>query len=128
MNWKKWGWMWLITILVGFYTTFVLQSLWNWFAVEALNAPPISYWIMFGLNMLVHLVIDKPSFEIDEKFKRVTIMLEACIPDAKMDEVKEALKEEDDIMPAKLGGLVVGQALGNTFALLLGFAVHIFLV
>jgi len=33
---KKTLLVWGIAFIVGFYTTFVLQSLWNWFAVPAL--------------------------------------------------------------------------------------------
>jgi hypothetical protein len=82
--------------------------------VEALNAPPISYWTMYGLNMLVHLVFDKPTVESDEQFKRLTLMLDACIPDEKRTEMNETLRGENESMAARVGGLVFGQALANT--------------
>jgi hypothetical protein len=128
VNWKKWLGMWVIVIVVGFYTTFVLQVLWNWFAVEALLAPLISYWAMYGLLMLAHLVFDKPSFESDEKLKRLAIMANASVPNENRREVDDALKAEEDNMGWKLGSLILSQAVTNTFALVLGWVIHDILV
>jgi len=40
--------LWLISSL---FTTFVLQNLWNWFAIPALHASEISFWVMYGLRI-----------------------------------------------------------------------------
>lgn len=119
--------VWGIAVVAGLYTTFVLQVLWNWFAVAALHAPEISYWTMYGLLLLLRLVFQKPTFEIDEKFKRLTMIVSACVPDEKREELQEELKAEDDDLAAKLGGLVVGEVVATSLALGLGFVVHSFL-
>src|ERR1700730_3471176 len=95
MNWKKVTLMWLVAIVVGFYTTFVLQTLWNWFAVEALHAPSISYWTMYGLMMLVRLVFDTKGVEMDQRFKHLGILIQGCIRDDKSDEVTTATEADE---------------------------------
>lgn len=128
MNWKKVTLMWLVAIVVGFYTTFVLQTLWNWFAVEALHAPTISYWTMYGLMMLVRLVFDKNGAEMDERFKRLGILVQGCIRDDKSDEVRTAIEDEEKGLPLTLGAIAGGQAIANTLTLAIGFFVKAFLI
>ena len=41
MNAKKLLTIFGISLVVGLYTTFVLQNLWNWFAVPAFNVPRV---------------------------------------------------------------------------------------
>jgi hypothetical protein len=127
MNWKKLVGTWGIAMVVGLYTTFVLQTLWNWFAVQALNAPAVSYWAMYGLMMLIHLVFEKPPFEMDKKFKLISIVVDACVPDDKRHDVNELLKQEEEGLVPELMGMIGGQAFGNTFTLGLGWAIHQFL-
>jgi hypothetical protein len=119
--------MWGIAIVVGLYTTFVLQMLWNWFAVDALRAPEISYWTVYGLLLLIRLIFEKPTLESDEKFKRLAILVEACVPQEKKAEVENALKTEDDDMWVKLGIVIFGEVAGSSIALGIGFAIHSFL-
>ena len=61
--------MFAFSTFVNLYTTFVLQSLWNWFAVEALNAPHVSYWVMYGLVMIANLMFYKPEFQDEQRCK-----------------------------------------------------------
>lgn len=126
MNWKKWALMWAIIIVVGFYTTFVLQTLWNWFAVAAFHVPEVSYWTMYGFMMLIHLVTDKSTFQSEEQAKRLGILITACVPEEKQTEVAEALKAEDDDIGVKLFGLIVGQVTGSSVVLFLGWVVYTF--
>ena len=128
MKWKTVVGMWGIVIVVGLYTTFVLQTLWNWFAVPAFHAPEISYWTIYGLLMLAHLIIDKPTFENDERLKRLAIIVSACVPDEKKEELEEALKADDDDATFKLGTFIFGQVVGSSVAVVLGFVIHLFLV
>jgi hypothetical protein len=39
----------VLTLVAHLFTTFVLTVLWNWFAVPALHASEISFWLMYGL-------------------------------------------------------------------------------
>jgi hypothetical protein len=128
MDWKKWAIAWAVAIVVGFYTTFVVQSLWNWFAVPSLNAPTVSYWTAYGLVLLIRLVFDKNDYIKDqEAFGRLGMMIEACVPEEKRAELTAQLLEEDKGLAGRLGGGVIGQAFGVTFTLALGWAVHTFL-
>lgn len=128
MNWKKWALMWAVIIVVGFYTTFVIQTLWNWFAVAAFRVPEVSYWTMYGFMLLIHLVTEKSNFQNEEQGKRLGLLIMACVPEHKLDEVKEEIKIEDDDIGMKLFGLIVGQIAGSSVALALGWGVHTFLV
>jgi hypothetical protein len=119
--------MMVIAMVANLYTAFVLQQLWNWFAVNALNAATLSYWTMYGLLMAVHLVTHKDSFEEELREKRMAIVLGACVPDAKRAEMNEGLKEENELLTTQLGSQIFGKAVGNTFALAFGWAVHTFL-
>lgn len=48
--------MFAVAVAVGFYTGFVMQYLWNWFAAPAFHLDPISYWRMCGLVTLFNLI------------------------------------------------------------------------
>jgi hypothetical protein len=128
MNWKKWALTWATIMVVGFYSTFVLQTLWNWFAVEAFHVPAVSYWTMYGFMMLIHLLTDKSDFQNEERAKRMGILVMACVPEHKLSEVREEIKVEDDDIGIKLFGLILGQVAGSSTALFLGWTIHTFLV
>lgn len=126
MDLKKLCGVWAVSIVVGLYTTFVLQSLWNWFAVHGLNAPSIGYWTMYGLMLLVRLVFEPPTFKEKEVFGRLEILIRACVPEEKRQELDETLKEEDKGFATRAGWSAVGQAIGASVALILGWAIHAF--
>lgn len=128
MNWKKMGIAFGIGIVVNFYTTFVVESLWNWFAVPSFNVPQISYWTTYGLVLLIRLLFDKNTvYKEQEIFGRLGMMIDACVPEEKREELTEQLLEEDKGLAGRLGGGVIGEAFGVTFTLALGWAVHTFL-
>jgi hypothetical protein len=45
----------IVTVPVAMWQAFVAQKLYTWFVVP-LNAPPINFWHMWGLLMLITLV------------------------------------------------------------------------
>lgn len=47
-----------IVIVIGlvFLKTWVVMLLWNWIAVGLFNAPVLSYWLAFGLQLLCSLL------------------------------------------------------------------------
>ncbi len=128
MDWKKMVGTWGIAIVVGFYTTFVLQALWNWFAVQAFGAPHISYWMAYGFVLTLRLILDEPPFEKQEIYGRLEHLINACIPEEKREVLNEELLEEGKEFPARLGGAIFGQVVGLTLTLAIGWAVHTFLV
>jgi hypothetical protein len=127
MDLKKLCAAWAVSIVVGLYTTFVLLSMWNWFAVQALHGPEIHYWTMYGLMMLIRLVFEPPVFKEKEVFGRLEILIRACVPEEKRDQLDATLKEEEKGFAARAGWSAVGQAIGASIALGLGWAIHSFL-
>jgi hypothetical protein len=127
---KKTLWLWATSLIVGFYTAFVLQRLWNWFAVPALHVPSIGYWLMFGLNTLIGLIFQRgETFGEDQRWKVVMTVLAACVPDGKQAKVQETLEQEmKHGMWVNAGSMVVDKIVGNTFALSIGWAIHTALI
>jgi hypothetical protein len=94
-DWKKAGMTWGISTLVGFYTVFVLTQLWNWFAVPLLHVPEASYWLIYGLNMLFGLMtgIGEQENPADaRRWSTLFIVLDTCVPEHKMEDLKEAVR------------------------------------
>jgi hypothetical protein len=127
MNWKKWAVMWAVAMIVGLYTTFVLQNLWNWFAVGALHVSEVSFWMMYGLAMLIHAVFKRNEEKEEAGFKHLGILLNACVPEEKRSEVREEIESEEKSLPLKIGLMIAGQILDNSLTLGLGWAIHTFL-
>jgi hypothetical protein len=119
--------LWLFATTVGFYTTFVLQNLWNWFVVGALNVGPVSYWQMFGLNMIVAMVAERNTIDEDNRWKRAGLLLFACLPDHKRRETEEEIKNEDEYVWFEAGWTVFSKLLTNTATLGIGWAIHAFI-
>jgi hypothetical protein len=127
MNIKKLLLTFVVGWIVSFYTTFVFQSLWNWFAVQALHAPEIGYWTMFGLLILIRMVKGtNEAIELD-RHEKLTKLIVTCVPIERQDEVKEEIAEEKKNLHWTLGGTIIGEAVAITFALGMGWAVHTFL-
>jgi hypothetical protein len=115
-----------ISMVVGLYTTFVLTVLWNWFAVPAFHVGEISFWMMYGLTMLISLL--RPTgndIEAEHRHKVVAVMLDACVPVDKREEVIEELKGFEEEIWWKAGWQVFGQVMTNSLTLGIGFVVHL---
>jgi hypothetical protein len=81
-------------LLMGLYMTIVLQTLWNWFAVNALHVPEIGFWAAYGLFLLVSVFRTPPKVDPNDGWPEAV-------------------------------GLMIGQAVGLTMALVIGFGVHL---
>jgi hypothetical protein len=117
-----------VSILVNFYTTFVLMELWNWFAVAALKAPEISYWVMYGLVLILQTTMFDPELKDEERWKWLETVLTRCIPEEKRSEVMEEVQEQKSEMTSRVGLAIFSKGLSSTVALGLGWVVHVFLV
>lgn len=109
----------LFAFAVGFYTTFVLQNLWNWFVVPSINVPYISYWQMYGFNLLVGTVIEPDTFPM--------LVQHASLPDEKRREIEETVTDER-LWTEVVGPLLFGKLLNRTITLATGWAIHVFLM
>jgi len=87
----------IIGSVVSLYTTFVIQHLWNWFATSAFHVSEISFWAMYGLVLLVSLFTEWQKVGDEPRWKTAYIILEACIPDAKKEEVETQLKQQMEV-------------------------------
>lgn len=122
---KKTVLLYTVSMVVGLYTTFVLTILWGWFAVPAFGVGAISFWVMYGLTMLIELFRSHADIEADHRHKIVATMLDACVPTEKREEVTERLAEFSEQIWYEAGWTVFGQIITNTITLGVGFAVHL---
>ena len=137
----------LLPLVSGLYTAFVLMNLWDWFVAPSFSLSQISFWMMYGLTLVVY-VFRRPDYvrsrqselRHEQRHKAITVMLNACVPAEQRTEMSNALKEiqeETQAHPWKAGfsgtsgtwrDSVIGEAdriIQNTFVLGLGFVIHI---
>jgi hypothetical protein len=119
--------LWVMGSVVGLYTTFVLQSLWNWFVTETFHLAPVSFWAMYGLVLIIGMFTYNPNFEEKQRFNSIVTAIDACIPEDKREDVKEQIEEQMEQVWWEAGFGIFGKLIGNTFTLALGWAVHTFL-
>jgi hypothetical protein len=125
-DWKKFAITWCASTLVGFYSVFVLMLLWNWFAVPLLHAPEASYWLIYGMSMLFGLLtasMDNPAHE--RRWNALFIILNACVPEQKMENVKEEVRSETESIWSDVGLMIFARILTTSLTLGLGFVVHL---
>src|SRR6185312_6739605 len=85
---KKWIALFAPSFVIGFYTTFVMQSLWNWFVAPTFHIVPISYWAMFGIQLLLSFVLDRAGDQQNKwNWKAGFILMNACVPDERRHQV-----------------------------------------
>lgn len=127
-DWKKFAITWTVATVVGFYSVFVLMQLWNWFAVPLLHVPEAGYWIIFGLSMLLALFTGRDDLidpAEEKRWRLLYIVLEACVPEHKMQEVKDALSNEKQQVWFDTGLHVLGVVFSRTLTLGFAFVVHL---
>jgi hypothetical protein len=114
-------------LVVHLYTTFVLMTLWNWFVTAAFHVGEISFWLMYGLGLVIQLFQNPGDnhFEDERRFNRLAIMVDTCVPDNMREYVKDELEEENSKMWLDIGTTLFGRVVGNTITLCVAFVVHI---
>jgi hypothetical protein len=116
-----------VGMIVGLYATLVLTVLWGWFVVPAFHLSPISFWVMYGLTMLISLL--RPTgtdINAKNRHKIVAVMLDACVPSDRREEVTEQLKELKEQVWYQAGWQVFEQVVAISVTLGIGFVVHRF--
>jgi hypothetical protein len=123
---KKFVWAALAGVAVNLYRTFVIQTLWNWFVVPTFKIGEISFLPMFGLVLLISIMrgwaTDSPN---ELEWKMATHMLNACVPIEKREELAATLEREQKTIWNDLGTKSLGEVLGVTVGLVIGWVVHI---
>jgi hypothetical protein len=72
-----------LSMIVHLYTTLVLTILWNWFVVPAFHVSDVSFWLMYGLVLIVSMFSNPSdqSLDADRRTKSLMTAIEACIPE-----------------------------------------------
>jgi len=126
-DWKKFAMTWTASTLVGFYSVFVLMEVWNWFAVPLLHVSEASYWLIYGVSMLFGLMTGAGEQEnpLDERrWKALFIVLDACLPERKTEEVREEVRLETEGIWTDISTMIFGRVVARSLTLGLGFVVH----
>jgi hypothetical protein len=111
---------WIYSVAISFYVAFFLQNLWNWFAVPSLRVAALSYWQMFGLNLLFQTISGGPdTFPL--------LVQHASLPEVDKQRVEQTLTDEK-VWTEVLMPLAIQTALRLTTALVVGWAIHAFLM
>jgi len=85
---------------------------------------------MYGLTILLGLLFDngRDQSEVqDLRWKGAMVFLEACVPQGRLAELRETIKQQEDDLWADLGARMLSKAVGMTLMLGIGWAVHTFL-
>jgi len=131
-DFKKLLWAFPIGIVVSLYTTFIIQNLWNWFAVPALHVTEIPFWGIYGLVLLVGLLAEGQKngdkFANEQRMEEYRPCFGCIIPEEKKEGVMQTIEKENEGMWLNMGLEVFGKIVGNTLTLLIGWGVHTFLV
>jgi hypothetical protein len=130
---RKFAFSTCIGVVIALYTTFVLQHLWNWFVVSAFHTFEISFWTMYGITLVVGLLIQWEDTTTFHQLKGLTMMVEAlevCMPVDKREQLDEKFTEEMTGFGIwkEIGLRSLSKIARNTFVLVMGWAVHVFLV
>jgi hypothetical protein len=126
MTKKTFWWYWGIGLATGLYATFVLQQLWNWFIVPALNVSAISFWVMCGLYMFAKLFTQKgdDGFVDEGRWEAANTALDACVPEERRAGLNEQLKKQTDAIWTKLGLKFFGRFCEYSAMLAIGWGIH----
>lgn len=119
----------VVSPLISLYTTFVLTQLWNWFATAALHLDEISFWVMYGLVLIIStLKLNAGDVGDEYRDKAFATLLDACVPDDKKQAVSEEIEAQTQGLWFDIGLRIFLQTVGLSFTLTLGWAIHTFLV
>jgi hypothetical protein len=116
-----------VGLLVNLYTTFVLTICWNWFVTTAFHVSEISFWVMYGLVLVVSLFQNPYDASVaeDQRWNSALIMIDACVPEDRKQYVKEELEDLKPQMWFEIGSALFGRIVGTTLTLGIAFVVHI---
>jgi len=120
----------VVGLLVGAFKAFVLMLMWNWFVSPVFHIDSISFWQVLGLLWVVQLFVGDTGENPAEtlRWENLYLVLDACVPEHKAQEVREELKQKEEGIWSQLGFQIFGQLTSYAFTLMLGWLVHTFFV
>jgi hypothetical protein len=122
------SWLTLTVLMAGYYA-FALMLMWNWFVAQGLHLPELSFVEALGIIWTISLLRGTPSEASPVSSKRWELLfsvLDHCVPENKIEAVRELIKESTEGVWAELIGGAFGQAFGTTVILGLGWTAHTF--
>ena len=117
--------LWIFAMVVGLYTTVVLQALWNWFVVPSLTVPEISYWQMFGLIMFLQMLLERDTLADNKRWEHVSQMVYVCVPPERKKEIDDQIETGNETIWFEAGWMVFSRVLSSTATLAVGWMVHV---
>jgi len=116
-------------LITAIYTTFILTLLWGWFVAPAFHVSRISFWMMYGLVLLVNLLrgndLEGKDMEDDLRWELLMTGIDACIPEDKKEGVEKEREYLNKGVWKVLGAFSAAQLIGNTITLGIAFVVHL---
>jgi len=104
--------------------------MWNWFVSPVFHIESISFWQVLGLLWVVQLFVgdtgENPAEAV--RWESLFLVLDACVPEHKTDELREELKQKNEGIWSQLAIHIFGQLTGYAVTLMLGWLVHTFLI
>jgi hypothetical protein len=105
------------------------MNLWDWFMAPTFNLAPSSFWMMYGLLLVVRAfsaaVGDDSWIENRRSQAKINAMVDACIPEERRESVNKKLEEIEGHIWENVSIPAIVTVMGNTFVLGLGFVIHI---
>ncbi len=122
-------WTLISALLVGVYSAFVAMCMWNWFAVQALNVPNVSFLQMIGLVWLISILVNHNQSDKDEtRWRMLFTIIERCVPEEKREIISGAIAEFKYNLWDDVWSRIFWQIGAKTITLILGFVLHLFIV
>jgi hypothetical protein len=120
---KKWSFILVMGTCYQLITAFVAMCFWNWFIVLAFNVSPISYFLMLGVVWFVGIVFVKEENEFEKKI--LYMILEACVPESKQEDLESQLKDMNESLLLHVFPVYVGRLVGISVTFILGLGLHL---
>lgn len=118
-----------VTVLMAGYYALALMLMWNWFVAEGLHFPELGFVRALGLIWMISLLRGTPDESSPATSKRWDLLfsvLDHCVPEDKAEMVRAVIKQKTENVWTDLFGSILGQAIGVTFTLGLGWTAHTF--
>jgi hypothetical protein len=123
---RKFAIYFLVALLVGVFRAFILLNLWNWFVTAVFHVSEISFLQVLGLSLAIQLFTgDGDKTEENMRWGIAMRTLELCVPEEKMQDFKQAMKEMEEGIWREMGVMIFSQFFGNAIVLGFGFVIHL---
>ena len=126
---KQAAWLQIVGMIFGLYKAFVLQNLWNWFVVRALQVPRISFWLMLGVLWTIQLLTETSDGILNDlRWRTLPRLLEELEPADKQGAIVKTWDRLVVVMRLEVVLSALELLAGYTFTLGVGWLVQEFLV